>query len=662
MFPDSIPDTFSLGRTKQTYILVHALGPYFHEKIVSDMDLPYYSLQYDETTNNENVKELQVLIKFWSKCANKVVVHHLETFFIGKATADILKEKIKEAVNNVNLSLNYIIMLASDGPNVNKAVFRSLSNEIMQHRSKPLLDVGTCNIHSVHNAFSKALHKLGIEMSDFIIMIHSFIYDFPKRREEFESIQDKLKLPAHRLKKHVESRWLTLEEGCVVTIEQLPAIKDYFLNYIPKKVTNLTELRKYKAISNILKSPTFEAELNFVANSAKLFSGFTKLFQRNEPLIHILFEEMHRLVITIINRVCKKITKPAELFLPNNLLPLGEIILSKEITEKLASVGPRDSLSFRKKVQEHYIAACEYLLEKTVLNSKAPQYIVKNFRFLLPSEMMNHKQRNIEDMMKIIEKLPLSIPIDETVDELKVLQRETTTEDEKLSVIDFWTKVFQARIPGTGELKFPNLTVLVKVSLLVYHGSADVERSFSESSNMLAENQACMSVELLNAKLNIRSALKYYNNKPELVPITNDMMRRVGSAYSVYKAFLDKKKEEEEIAKKKSEEEKRIAEEEKKKKQEINENKKSLLELEEELKSQKKDLLGKRKVYKETIDLGNKKLKKALDLNNLTHARVAQAIISSAASIKAEEDALEKKKVALEKKILKLKNQLIKSI
>jgi hypothetical protein len=86
------------------------------------------------------------------------------------------------------------------------------------------------------------------------------------------------------------------------------------------------------------------------------------------------------------------------------------------------------------------------------------------------------------------------------------------------------------------------------------------------------------------------------------------MMRRVRSAYSAYKAFLDKKKEEK-MAKKNSKEEKRVAEEEKKKKQEINENEKSLLELEEESKSQKKDLIGKQEVCKETIDLETRNLR-----------------------------------------------------
>jgi hypothetical protein len=158
----------------------------------------------------------------------------------------------------------------------------------------------------VHNSFSKALHELGIEVSDFIIMIHGFIYEFPKRREDFENLQEKMNLPNHRLKKHVESRWLTLEEACVVAIEQFPAIKEYFVNFIPKHVSNLTQLRKYKAILNILRSPTFEAELHFVLCSGKLFSSFTKFFQKSEPLIHILYSELNRLVTIIANRICKK--------------------------------------------------------------------------------------------------------------------------------------------------------------------------------------------------------------------------------------------------------------------------------------------------------------------------------------------------------------------
>ena len=48
-------------------------------------------------------------------------------------------------------------------------------------------------------------------------------------------------------------------------------------------------------------------------------------------------------------------------------------------------------------------------------------------------------------------------------------------------------------------------------------------------------------------------------------------------------------------------------------------------------------------MYEETVQLGNKKLKRALDKNDLTNARVAQTVINGAENLKIEESALEKK-------------------
>ena len=90
----------------------------------------------------------------------------------------------------------------------------------------------------------------------------------------------------------------------------------------------------------------------------------------------------------------------------------------------MKTIKPRDALEFRQRVQQHYIVACEHLFKKTVLNSELPQYRVKYFRFLLPSENKNHKERNIKDVTEIANELPASIPIDEIIDELKLLHCE----------------------------------------------------------------------------------------------------------------------------------------------------------------------------------------------------------------------------------------------
>lgn len=96
MFPQAVPENFSLGRVKLGYLTTEALGPYFNSKLVKDAPKFYYSLLYDKTTNNEGKKELQVSIRYWSFTSNGIipVIRHLQTMFMGHATAKDLPQKM----------------------------------------------------------------------------------------------------------------------------------------------------------------------------------------------------------------------------------------------------------------------------------------------------------------------------------------------------------------------------------------------------------------------------------------------------------------------------------------------------------------------------------------------------------------------------------------
>jgi len=84
MFGNAVPEDFSLGRTKAGYYITEALGPYFRDKILSDAVKSYFSVHFDETTNAQGAKELQVSIQYWSTEEKQISFKHLETFFIGK--------------------------------------------------------------------------------------------------------------------------------------------------------------------------------------------------------------------------------------------------------------------------------------------------------------------------------------------------------------------------------------------------------------------------------------------------------------------------------------------------------------------------------------------------------------------------------------------------
>lgn len=152
---------------------------------------------------------------------------------------------------------------------------RLLNERIIQERGKPLLLVGTCNIHILHNAFLKGLEELGEDASDLVYSVHHFFHGWPARKEDMERIQKDLGLPVNNFIKHVSSRWLTLEQAAERLLQQWQALVEYFLNFIPKKRSALSTKPAYLKINRMLNKPTIKAEVLFAASSAHIFTKFT---------------------------------------------------------------------------------------------------------------------------------------------------------------------------------------------------------------------------------------------------------------------------------------------------------------------------------------------------------------------------------------------------
>lgn len=157
MFSDStIAKGLTLSTTKVSYIISFALGPYSKQQMIDNIKSGF-SLTYDETTGENSKKVLQTRVQFYNEQEHRVMSFHLETFYIGFAKGPDIMEKLLAAIDNGNLQLACLLMLGSDGPNVNKTVFRLMNEKVKSVRRKGLLDIGSCNIHIAHNSFLKGL-------------------------------------------------------------------------------------------------------------------------------------------------------------------------------------------------------------------------------------------------------------------------------------------------------------------------------------------------------------------------------------------------------------------------------------------------------------------------------------------------------------------------
>ncbi|XP_023214682.1 uncharacterized protein LOC111617638 [Centruroides sculpturatus] len=107
--------------------------------MLEEIHSSFFTVTYYETINAESKKELQIMIRFWSEQKKQVVCRHLNTCFLGRADAETLHTYIIKAIDDANLSLHKLLMIGSDGPNVNQKVLRLFKEDILGIRKKSSL-------------------------------------------------------------------------------------------------------------------------------------------------------------------------------------------------------------------------------------------------------------------------------------------------------------------------------------------------------------------------------------------------------------------------------------------------------------------------------------------------------------------------------------------
>jgi len=145
------PNNFTMSSSKVSYLISDATGPYFKKIVADDVknSVSPFTLQYDETTNVQVNKQLDIKIRYWSSAQSQIIVHHLQTYLMDHATGRRLAEKIISAVHDNGIALEQLQMLESDGPNVNKTVWNIVNDALLNlpSRNYGLTDIGTYNLH-----------------------------------------------------------------------------------------------------------------------------------------------------------------------------------------------------------------------------------------------------------------------------------------------------------------------------------------------------------------------------------------------------------------------------------------------------------------------------------------------------------------------------------
>lgn len=283
--------------------------------------------------------------------------------------------------------------------------------------------------------------------------------------------------------------------------------------------------------------------------SSAIYQPFLRYFQSDEPLIHKLHSYLAELLLKILNRIgdpektikisADKITSSC--FDIKNLKSVGEISLSEDTISSLKDCKEVDVAKFKLNARQHFVASGLHIVAKTSYNNE----IVKSLQYIAPDRIL--KPESGEEMLKIAKLLPFNIPTT-TIDEWSLIKAFVKAEKfdvRKCRLDDFWTIIFELRDPVNSP-KFPSVTKIVKCFMSLTHGSADIERDFSTSGDVLTEDKVHMTERTLNARLNIKCGLKtFFGDLPLSVPIDKELVHSARYAYENYSLYMEKCKEEE---------------------------------------------------------------------------------------------------------------------
>lgn len=302
MFPGNVvAENFTMSKSKVSYLISGGLGPYFRKDLCMKVSAsPGYVIQYDETANSQVRKQCDTLVRYWSEEKGQVVVHFLKATMFGHATgkcvANIILETLQET--GYELPLGKLLNLGSDGPNMNKTVWNKVNENVKSKGCPGLLPFIPCNMHVVHNSFRKGLKVYGQEAEELAIDIFYLFRHSPCKREDFLEVETSLGFDEELFIRHVQTRWLSLLPALERVVKNWEPLVKYFLTKLPETATATRTLKmvesnpKYILICRMMKSPTTLIQINFLLSLSALYDRFLKLFQREDPLVHILHSEM----------------------------------------------------------------------------------------------------------------------------------------------------------------------------------------------------------------------------------------------------------------------------------------------------------------------------------------------------------------------------------
>ena len=289
-----------MSSTKLQYIIKFGISPYVKEKLIYDVKNTPYTFKFDETTNRQVYKQYDGYLQYWSNESDEIVNSYCGSLFIGHCTSENLLD---------HYIIYFLLYLVRDGSTVNLSFEEKLIDNLKGETGNHILKLGSCSLHAVHTAVWKEVLVLPLDFDSFFHDLHFFFKYSSARGDDYQRMEELPNITAEFAKKHVDTRWLSMKLTCVRVLEQWNNLCEYFLTFLPTQKNFKREIlptMRYKRIKAALKNRTTQAYISFCSYVAQYFENFLRKFQANEPMIHMFYPEICKLLTNLMSKFIRK--------------------------------------------------------------------------------------------------------------------------------------------------------------------------------------------------------------------------------------------------------------------------------------------------------------------------------------------------------------------
>ena len=447
--------------------------------------------------------------------------------------------------------------MSSDGPNVNLKFLDNLREQRRDQNLKELLEIGTCGLHIVHNAFKHGGKASGWSIDKILAAMYKIFDQAASRRGDYE----RLTKGVYPLQ-FVSHRWAEnqiVAERAIEVWEDIVTVVKYWMS-LPKNKQPHKDNKSFPRLVSAITDPLMICKFKFFAATAKILNKFLLKFQTDKPMVPFLAHALDEIIRnfctsfllkeTLDNaKTCRllskvKFTDPSVQKRASDVDPGIVLKLELSYLRKNGKITENQVLKFKRDITSYLSELCVHLAEKSPVKFS----LTRNCRCFIPALLIETPDVCQARYGHVLENLLAAEQISEGFVEeakqefpkfLRVCKENRQdflnfdSDNDRLDTF-YWSHIENMK-------SIEKVAEVLKIVLTLSHGQASVERGFSVNKSLLVEN---LSAKSLISQRIVYDHMNFHNLTPENFIINPALRKSVRNARNEYEKYLEEKRKE----------------------------------------------------------------------------------------------------------------------